>query len=229
MKYYPEIHHRRSQRLKEYDYSQAGAYFVTLCTQNRKCFFGEIVQGEMLLNNTGEMVEKWYYELENKFPNTHCDEFVIMPNHFHCIITIIKPVGADLCVCPNKSKLNKITPNALDEHANESMGEHAGSPLHIIIQWFKTMTTNEYIRNIKINNWIPFNGKLWQRNYYDHVIRNDHEIKRIRKYIQNNPLKWNDDVDNPSCNINNNNKEKDFIINYDIKFGMGYELNKGEK
>lgn len=67
------------------------------------------------------------------------------------------------------------------------MGEHIGSPLHHVVQWFKTMTTNEYIRNVKINNWTPFDGKLWQRNYYEHVVRNEKSLNRIREYIVNNP------------------------------------------
>ena len=95
MKYDPKIHHRKSIRLKNYDYSQAGLYFVTICTQNRLHLFGEIVDDEMVLNDAGLMVEKWYYELENKFTDMKCREMIIMPNHFHCIV---ENVGADLRV-----------------------------------------------------------------------------------------------------------------------------------
>ena len=114
-------------------------------------------------------MKKWYFELPNKFPDIQCDQYIIMPNHIHFIIII---VGADLRVCP------------------DDIGEHIGSPLHKIIQWFKTMTTNEYIRNVKNNRWEPFDGKLWQRNYYEHIIRNEQELNKIREYIINNPLKW---------------------------------------
>ena len=177
MKYNPEIHHRRSIRLKGYDYSQPGAYFVTICTHERECLFGEIVNNEMVLNNAGKMVEKWWYELNNKFPNIQLDAHIIMSDHFHGIIII---TGADLCVCPNIN----------DDDNYNSRGEHRGSPLYKIVQWFKTMTTNDYIRNVKTNNWKPFNKKLWQRNYYEHIIRNEIELNKIRKYILNNPLNW---------------------------------------
>lgn len=89
--------HRQSIRLRDYDYSQNGAYFVTICCQNKACLFGEIVNGEVRLNDAGKMVEKWWRELANKFPAIELDEFIIMPNHFHGIVVI---VGADLRVCP---------------------------------------------------------------------------------------------------------------------------------
>lgn len=88
MKYNPQKHHRKSIRLKGYDYSQAGLYFITICTQNRACLFGEIIGGEMVLNDASEMIEHWYYELENKFDDVECHAMVIMPNHFHCMETI---------------------------------------------------------------------------------------------------------------------------------------------
>ncbi len=102
------IHKRKSIRLQGYDYSQAGAYFVTICTQNRACLFGGIIDGKMALNDAGRMVEKWCFALENKFHDIRCDEFIVMPNHFHCIIINIGPpivstVGADLCVCPSET------------------------------------------------------------------------------------------------------------------------------
>jgi len=86
MKYDPAKNHRRSIRLKDYDYSQAGLYFITICCQNRDCLFGNIENGAMNLNDAGKMIEKWYYELENKYPYKRCHEMIVMPNHFHCII-----------------------------------------------------------------------------------------------------------------------------------------------
>src|SRR5690606_11595923 len=151
--------------------------------------------GNMILNESGKMIRKWYYELQNKFPDIICQKMIIMPNHFHCIIQNVgNPVGADLCVCPNTC----VCPNYIYKHPNiignhiinkngecqipknnkmgeqmgEQMGEHIGSPLHCVVQWFKTMTTNEYIRGVKTKQWKPFDGKLWQRNYYEHIIRN---------------------------------------------------------
>jgi REP element-mobilizing transposase RayT len=184
--YNPEKHHRHSIRLPGYDYSQSGAYFVTVCTQNRTCWFGTIINGEMKMNDAGRMIEKWYLEIANKFADIKPGEYIVMPNHFHAIIvnaTPVVPVGADLCVCPDIG---------MGEHHHEQ-GEHAGSPLHRVVQWFKTMTTNEYIRNVKNNGWTPFEKRLWQRNYYEHIIRDDGEYLRIAEYIANNPMNWRND------------------------------------
>ena len=175
---------RKSIRLKGYDYSQAGLYFITIVTQNRINLFGNIDNGKMILNDAGKMVEKWYFELENKYNDIKCDTIIVMPNHTHFII---QNVGADLRVCPNISNEQSISGE------KTISGEHIGSPLHRVIQWFKTMTTNEYIRGVKNNNWQRFNGKLWQRNYWEHIIRNENGYQNISNYIINNPLKWNDD------------------------------------
>lgn len=98
MKYAPEKHHRRSIRLKGYDYSQPGSYFITIVIQNRECILGDIINSKMQLNDAGRMIEKWWNELKNKFKTINQDIYIIMPNHIHGIISI---VGADLCVCPN--------------------------------------------------------------------------------------------------------------------------------
>jgi putative transposase len=183
MTYNPEIHHRRSIRLKEYDYSQPGAYFVTVCVKDRACLFGTITNDQIQLNEPGQMVTKWWFELPNKFLTMKADEFVVMPNHIHGIINI---VGADLGVCPGVNG------------DQTGLGEHAGSPLHRMVQWFKTMTTNNYISGINDYGWERFNGKLWQRNYYEHIIRDDRELNAIREYIRYNPLKWDEDDENPN-------------------------------
>ena len=164
---------RKSIRLQEYDYSQPGAYFVTICTQNRECLFGHISNEKIILNDAGKVVVKWYHELQNKFSDIKCDEYSVMPNHFHAVIV---NVGADLCVCPE---------HGTDFDASQGQGEHTGSPLRgsplpTIVQWFKTMTTNEYIRGVKQHGWPPFHGKLWQRNYFDRIIRDEHELHPVR-------------------------------------------------
>jgi len=209
MPYNPAIHRRRSIRLKGYDYSQAGMYFVTICVQKHTCLFGEIVDGEMILNDAGTMVQKWCMELSNKFSDIMLDTYIIMPNHFHAIIVnnggvdaAAATVGADLCVCPDEN----VCPDAYacpDTHVrpnthvcpdeNDKGGEHVGSPLRAVVQWFKTMTTNEYIRGVKTLGWQPFDKKLWQRNYWEHIIRNDNSYQRIANYIINNPANWNND------------------------------------
>lgn len=209
MSYNPKIHNRRSIRLKGYDYSKEGLYFITLCCQNRVSYFGKIEDGAQRLNEAGKMIEKWYWELENKFPRIRCREMVVMPNHFHCIIENV-PVGADLRVCPSQK-----TENGLTEGEGEGGGggggggEHTGSPqpdspqpgspqrdsskptsISTVVQWFKTMTTNEYMRGVKTLGWKRFDGKLWQRNYWEHIIRNEDALNRIANYIIENPIRW---------------------------------------
>jgi putative transposase len=194
------IHHRRSIRLKGYDYARAGAYFVTLCTQNRECLFGAIADGEMGLNEAGRMMEHWYLELQNKYPDMQCDAWVCMPNHLHFVVVNTgeplgmgkRAVGADLRVRP-VSGARWITGEPLANGEPFGRDEHTGSPLPAVVQWFKTMTTNTYIRGVKHNGWTPFAGKLWQRNYWERVVRNKEELNLIREYIHNNPAQWESD------------------------------------
>jgi REP element-mobilizing transposase RayT len=216
-KYDPQKHHRRSIRLKEYDYSQEGAYFVTICVKDMECLFGKIPDDQMHLNDAGLMIDKWWQKIPEKFPDIALGEYQVMPNHFHCIvINVGNNVGADPRVCPDDADLHgdvdlktdlikDRNENADDDHflfgTDENMeealltweGEHVGSPLHRVIQWFKTMSTNEYIRNVKQNGWPPFNGKLWQRNYYEHIIRNGKSYQNIANYIYSNPANWKKD------------------------------------
>jgi putative transposase len=165
---------RKTPRLSGYDYSQEGAYFVTVCIQNRESLLGGILNGEMRLNQPGFAVEKWWKELERKFPSIKIDEYyVVMPNHIHGIVFITSSPSPEV------------------------QGGHAGPPLQKIVQWFKTMTTNNYIHGVKEHGWHPFKGNLWQRSFYEHVIRNDEALNRIREYIQTNPQRWDLDRENP--------------------------------
>ena len=208
--YNPDIHHRHSIRLKGYDYASEGLYFVTICTQNRECLFGEIKNEEMVLNDAGRMVEKWYHKTHEKFPDIVCHEMIVMPNHFHCIWENVglhgaSPVGADPCVRPVENNDTHVMEDTQNEGAhagaplqtptldNTDLGTHTGSPLSMVVQWFKTMSTNEYIRGVKQLGWPPFDRKLWQRNYYEHIIRDDVSLKNIAYYIENNPAHWQDD------------------------------------
>jgi putative transposase len=168
------MRHRESPRLSGYDYSQEGAYFVTVCVQGRLYLFGKIVDGNMRLNPAGQIIGKWWKELKRKFPSLKIDDYyVVMPNHFHGIVFI-----------PELS-------------APTTEGGHAGPPLQRIVQWFKTMTTNEYIHGVKEHEWPQFKGSLWQRSYYDQVIRDEAALNRIREYISTNPLRWDLDRENP--------------------------------
>lgn len=188
---------RKNLRLPEYDYAQEGMYFVTVCTHDKACLFGDIVNDEMVLIHGGKMVERWYNKLEKKFSNIQCDMFVCMPNHIHFIVNI---VGADLCVRPDETE-----PQISDRNISGS-GAHTGAPLQTAVQWFKTMTTNAYIHGVKQHEWQPFHGKLWQRNYFERVIRNERELHQIREYIVNNPLKWALDRENPDYALHPRNQ-----------------------
>ena len=284
------LHNRRSIRLKGYDYSRSGAYFITICVKDNVHFFGRIENGKMILNDAGRMIDKWWQKIPEKFPDIVLGEYQIMPNHFHAIVLNTGIVRADPRVRPNESIDNSIVradphahPNesidnsivrgappvrpkeSIDNdigragphaHPNESidnsivradprvrpnesidnsivradprvrpeseisnmnfgqtdtnfgqthgsaptnavpvstLGEHMGSPLRMVVQWFKTMSTNEYIRGVKTLNWPPFDGKLWHRNYYEHIIRDETSYNNIANYIINNPAKWNED------------------------------------
>jgi putative transposase len=194
MKYNPDIHHRKTIRLKDYDYSKQGMYFITICTQNREHLFGEIIDDKMLLNNAGEMIEKIWFEIPKFYNGFELYEFVIMPNHIHGIIEIIDNVGANPCICPNLYISSK--------KSLQQQGEHGGSPLQKtnyqisiseLIQRFKTLTTNKYIRMVKDGVLPSFDKRIWQRNYYENIIRNEEQYLKVSEYIINNPLKWHKD------------------------------------
>lgn len=168
---------RHSIRLKNYDYSSNGAYFVTICTHNREYLFGDIVDGKMKINNLGNSVVSIWTLLPNRFPVV-IDTHQIMPNHFHGIIIIDHSVGAPLAGALNHGRgqappLQKIT-------------------LGNIIGAFKSLTTNTWAQ-----------CKFWQRNYYEHIIRNGTDLNKIKEYIQTNPETWDRDRNNPEITRGN--------------------------
>ncbi len=173
--------YRRSVRLPKYDYATDGAYFVTVCVQWREHLFGAISNGQLIHNAAARMIDKWWYKLPIKFPNVDIDEHVIMPDHFHGIIWI---VGAAPRGRPSRD-VNCGQPHGV---APTTLGD--------IMDWFKTMTTNAYIRAVKSDHWPPFPGRLWQRNYYERIIRNDAELHETRRYIRDNPAHWAIDPEN---------------------------------
>ena len=190
-------------RLQGYDYSRAGLYFITIVVKHRIHLFGRIENGIMQLNDSGRMVERWYWEIENKYPDKHCHEMVVMPNHFHCIIENTETddhvletdahiletdahVGAPL---RGRSENNRHPENKKYGMHNQKYNATIGDAMG----WFQTMSTNEYIRGVKQHNWQRFDGNLWQRNFYDHIIRNEKSFKTIAEYIINNPKKWQED------------------------------------
>jgi putative transposase len=191
MNYDPKIHHRRSIRLKEYDYATAGAYFVTICTQHRVCLFGEIVEGVIRLNDAGKMIQGVLNKLSVKYIGVEIDEFIVMPNHIHMIIVLNTNVGAGPRACPDNEGTN------MQLQKGQPRGVAPTMSLPDIVHRFKSLTTSRYLDGVKQKGWLPFPGKLWQRNYYEHIIRNENDLNEIREYIVNNPLKWQLDKDNP--------------------------------
>ena len=259
IRYDPDKHHRRSIRLRSYDYSLPGAYFVTISTRSKRSLFGEVLDGAVRLNEAGEMVEKWWRATATKFQSIETDEYMVMPDHFHGILinvegahtgaplqdtlaehsgaplqdTLAEHSGAPLqdtlaehSGAPLQDTLAEHSgaplQDTLAEHSGaplqDTLAEHSGAPLQDtlaehtrtprpgqragatlpeVVQWFKTMTTNECIRGVRNRGWTPFAGKLWQRSYYERVIRNEDELNRARQYILDNPAKWSEHAEHP--------------------------------
>ncbi len=190
MTYDHEKHHRRSIRLRGYDYSQVGAYFVTICTQDRVCSFGDIADGEMQLNDVGRMIQSVWNELPVSYSGVETDEFVVMPNHIHGIVIL---VGAT-----PRGRPETGSGNAWDcGQARGPAPTSAAMSLMDVVSRFKTLTTKRYADGVRRLGWPAFRGRLWQRNYYEHIIRDEVSLARIREYIANNPAKWSEDRENP--------------------------------
>ncbi|QUV79879.1 transposase [Chloracidobacterium thermophilum] len=287
MPYDPARHHRRSIRLQGYDYARPGAYFVTIVTQGRACLFGEVVAGEMRMNDAGRMVHHVWDELALFYEGVQTDAFIVMPNHVHGIIILTGNVRATPHVHPDEMAVRATprgcpttprgcpdemnatprvhpdemnvnvgaTPRGCPDHPRDCpdhprdcpdemavratprgcpdpqsaptapshpptaqphppMGQARGpaptvapaAPSHPpmgqprgvaptlglpdVVHRFKTMTTKRYADGVRANQWPPFPGRLWQRNYYEHIIRDDQSWQRIREYILTNPLRW---------------------------------------
>lgn len=195
-KFDPQKHHRRSIRLRGYDYSSEGAYYVTIVVQGRECLFGEIIDGEMYLNEYGEIVQKWWDEIPNHFPNVGLGAFVIMPNHVHGIIWIIDKRRGEV-ISPHNDPNNNILNKNFDGTSNQG-GDASQPPLQKptlgqIVAYFKYQSTKEMNR-IETDKAIT---KFWQRNYYEHVIRDEKDLQNKTDYIESNPMLWDEDDENP--------------------------------
>jgi putative transposase len=190
MAYDPEKHHRRSIRLKGYDYAQPGAYFVTICVRERECVLGDVVDGKMALSDFGQIAHHFWTQVPDHFPNTSVDTFIVMPNHIHAVVIINDP-----------SRRGEVTGEVISPLQHNAVTDTGAvtAPLQIdrptlgqIVAYYKYQTTKQ-INQIRDNPGVPF----WQRSFYDHIIRNDRELNAIRRYIADNPLKWELDRDNP--------------------------------
>ena len=198
MNFNPNKHHRRSIRLKGYDYSQAGLYFVTICCQDRICRFGKIENNEMILNEYGQIAFDEWMKLAERFSNFELDVFQIMPNHIHGVIR----VGATLAVAQNDGTVaqndDDIVGNngAVDGNIKATArvaptNMATNMAVSDIVGAYKSLVANGCLKIYKSKNEIM--GKLWQRNYYEHIIRNEQSYQCISEYIMNNPSNWQED------------------------------------
>ena len=164
-----ELPKRKQIRLCDYDYSQNGTYFVTICTHHRQHLFSVMDVGAAPCgrpNPANEIAEKWIEKLPDKFPDVRVDSYVILLNHIHVLIGL---------------------------QSGDLAGGHMGPPLQEIVDWYKTMTTNDYIRAVREKKLSAFRGKVWQRGYYEHIVRNEHDYLDIWQYIDQNPARWAED------------------------------------
>ncbi len=167
MRYNPDIHQRRSIRLKGYNYALSGAYFVTICTHARECLFAEFADERMILNDAGKVVQKIWDAIPVNYPGIETDLFVIMPNHIHGIIVIREPEKQGAMNCAPTLGMVVRGYKARCTHAINAMRKTVGTP-------------------------------VWQRNYYERILRYDRELSSAREYIFNNPAQWDTDKNNPS-------------------------------
>lgn len=195
---------RKKLRLEWYDYSSNGYYFITICTKWRENFFGEIIDGEMILNNYGEVVKN---EVDNTWElrdNVDIDEYIIMPNHVHLIIVIKdNSVGND-CIVPNNIILNDIEPynaepiNPSNMNKSSNMNDlQSGTmqsfpTLSRVVRWLKWSITSQINKIPEMRE-----GFAWQKSFFDKIIRNDEQLNKTRQYIIDNPMKWELDINNP--------------------------------
>jgi len=166
----PKHYFRQSTRLKNYDYSKSGAYFVTITVDIEGEVFGKIVEGNVRLNKAGEIIERVWMNLPNQFINVKLDEFVVMPDHFHGIIIL-------------ENKKEGLMNQARTKEKNWILMNNRKNTLGKIIRAFKAKVT-------KLIHKDGYKDFKWHRNYYDHIVRNEEELLIIRKYIKNNPLNW---------------------------------------
>jgi putative transposase len=171
------IRERKNIRLKGYDYSQPGEYFVSICARGREHMLGEIADGNMIMNAMGKTAKDCWNELPLHFPNIEIDEFVVMPNHVHGIIRILENPRRDVRLnIPTETYHSRISPGA-------------GS-LAVIVRTYKAAVTTICRKH-------GIDGFRWQSGFYEHIIRDDRSLSKIREYIANNPQQWILDVENP--------------------------------
>ena len=191
----PRLRYRRFLRLKNHDYRQAGAYYVTICTQSREFLLGEVVDGVMQLNAFGKIVEREWLNTAAIRPSVELDAFVVMPNHIHVIIMLTDQEGATHRQEGATHRVAATTTGEATARVARTTRAHgpASGSLGAIIGQFKSVVTKE-INQLRTRPGAP----VWQPNYYEHVIRNEQDLECIRAYIANNPGRWAEDSENPT-------------------------------
>ena len=184
MAYDPKKHHRRSIRLRGYDYAQTGLYYVTLCTQDRQRLFGAVVNGEMQPDPAGLIAGECWEWLAARYDHVELDQWVVMPNHLHGIIALTDRMGT------------RVTGESACRGGSRTAptGDAKRKPLGRLIGAFKTVSTKR-INELRGTPGAP----VWQRDFFEHIIRDDNALNRIRQYIQDNPANWAFDTDNPEA------------------------------
>lgn len=188
MKFDSQRLNRHSIRLKEYDYSSPGAYFVTLVVDHRVCSFGKIEDGWVILSGVGKIARKFWLEIPGHFDIVRLDEFVVMPNHFHGVIWLIEPNSLDEKVPVRGVQLNAPTNINLSDKGYYSKISPKRNSLSVVIRTYKGAVTR----------WCVQNGHphfKWERNYFEHIVRNEDELNRIRQYVIDNPKNWESNCD----------------------------------
>ncbi len=171
-----DLKNRHSIRLKKYDYCLSGAYFITICTQNKTCIFGEVINGETKLSKEGHIIKEEWLKTEAVRSSVRLDQFVVMPNHFHGVLWIVTDDKGTARCAPTVQQFGNVVSKSLSA----------------IIRGFKSAVT----KHINVLRNTP-GAPVWQRNFYEHVIRDDESLNRITEYIINNSQRWNLDRENP--------------------------------
>ncbi|MGB8983079.1 MAG: hypothetical protein WCC12_14485 [Anaerolineales bacterium] len=193
-KYDPQKHHRRSIRLPNYDYTQPGAYFVTMVAWHRECLFGEVVGDEMRLNKIGEIVQWEWLETPKRLCFVELGAFVVMPNHFHGILIFRENVGATRLGLTDAMWSRVARTRVPIEEIDGSPLPRGPKPasLGAVMAQFKSRVTKRLRKIPSLNG-----TQIWQRNYYEHVIRNERDLQNKTDYIEANPMLWGEDDENP--------------------------------
>lgn len=175
---------RRSIRLAGYDYAQHGMYFITLCVEGMQGLLGTIESADIRISPYGAIVEQCWRDTGARYPSVYLADYVIMPNHFLALVHI-----------ENETPANFVRAGAGrgavgDLRVRPGVGTGASISLSEIIQRFKSLTTHAYMQEVKVGHFLPFKRRVWHRGYYEHIVRNEEDLARIREYIANNPIQW---------------------------------------